>query len=107
MERVTGQSESLADMVRRRHEPRPGESCRACGGSGEWFTECCSGAGGCSCRGDIVSMGRCRVCDGRGVEPEGADPAANLATIEGYGFIGSGPSSSGFYDNVPRMGRQV
>lgn len=93
----------LSDMLRRQHRPNPGAICRACNGEGQWYTECCNGSGGCSCGGDIVPMGRCNVCDGSGVEQEGADPAANLTTIEGFGFIGSGPTGGGLYDNVPRM----
>lgn len=81
----------MANMVRRGHKPNPGAMCGACHGEGRWYTECCNGAYGCSCGGDIVPMGRCNVCRGTGVEPEDSDPAANLAAIEGRPYIGSGP----------------
>lgn len=69
------------------------EECGACRGSGEWETECCSGASGCSCRGDGVPMGACQVCHGRGVIGPDADRMANIRTIEGASYIGSGPTS--------------
>lgn len=94
----------ICQRVRERHQPHPGERCPACNGTGHWETECCSGAGGCSCGGQTIDMGACNVCGGAGIEPEDADPAANLAAIMGYGFIGSGPTSSSIYNNTPRMG---
>ena len=78
--------------------------CLACD-NGRWFTECCNGAYGCSCRGDIIDMGPCNVCHGTGYHAPDADKMANVRTIEGYGHIGSGPRGGGFFDNVPRMGR--
>lgn len=96
-------SASLSSFLRSSFSPAPGSPCRFCHG-GEWFTECCNGSGGCSCGGDIVPMGRCHVCGGSGIEPENADPGANVAAIEGFGLIGTGPQSSGLYDDLPRMG---
>lgn len=67
--------------------------CPNCYGSGRFETECCNGAGGCSCRGDVVDMGKCRVCDGSGRVIDGEyDSRANLRIIQGLHFIGSGPS---------------
>lgn len=33
---------------------------------GRRFVECCDGAGGCPCRGDIVDAGECQACGGLG-----------------------------------------
>lgn len=67
------------------------EQCRNCE-NGEWFTECCSGANGCDCRGQVLSMGKCNVCSGAGWHKPHADTKANLRTIQGRCFIGSGPT---------------
>lgn len=70
--------------------------CPSCHGSGEWETECCNGSGGCSCRGQVVLMGRCNVCSGHGEVPESISEEqrmANCRAIEGLCFIGSGPST--------------
>lgn len=70
------------------------EPCQACGGSGEWETECCGGAGGCSCRGRVVPMGACNVCYGSGQVPSDISDErkfANCRAIMGNHFIGSGP----------------
>lgn len=89
------------------HEPYEGddgdemEPCRSCEG-GEWFTECCNGSGGCSCRGQVISMGPCGVCGGSGWHRKDADPLANARSIAGYGFIGTGPRSG--WDGMPRLG---
>lgn len=69
--------------------------CRNCYG-GRWETECCSGAGGCDCRGQPIDMGPCNVCNGTGWHRPDADTRANIRTIEGRCFIGSGPTS-GFW----------
>ena len=66
--------------------------CEACYGTGQWEAACCDGSGGCSCRGDVVPMGRCNVCHGTGDRDENANLMANVETIRGYGFLGSGPS---------------
>lgn len=95
---------SIADDIRDQHEARPGEWCRACHGSGSFEAECCNGAYGCSCRGQVLDMGPCGVCGGSGVQSEDSDPNANIAMIDGYGFIGSGPTA-GLYADLPRMGR--
>ena len=77
-------------------------ACRHCGGSGTWEAECCNGSGGCSCRGQAVPMGTCRVCRGSGLRDEGQDERANLRAIEGFCFIGSGPHDS--WSGAPRKG---
>jgi hypothetical protein len=69
-------------------------TCPGCGGRGHWETECCSGAGGCDCRGQVIDMGPCNVCGGSGYVAIGHhDKNANRRAIEGLCFIGSGPSS--------------
>ncbi len=65
--------------------------CEACNGTGEWEAECCNGADGCSCRGEPVYMGKCRVCGGTGLKHKGANPMANVKSIEGKCFLGSDP----------------
>lgn len=82
------------------------QTCPGCDGSGSWETECCNGAGGCSCRGERVDMGSCNVCGGTGeVQADGSfNASANVDAIHGYHFIGSGPSNmEGIWPN--RMGR--
>lgn len=64
--------------------------CRNCIG-GRWETECCNGSGGCSCRGQRIDMGPCNVCHGAGWHRPEADTRANIRTIEGLCYIGSGP----------------
>lgn len=66
--------------------------CRNCEG-GRWYTECCNGANGCDCRGEIVDMGVCNVCQGAGWHRPNADTEANLNAIRGRCFTGSGPTS--------------
>ena len=79
------------------------QTCPGCYGSGSWETECCNGSGGCSCRGRVVEMGRCNVCGGHGYVVEGDyDPRANLSTIRGLHFIGSGPN--GMHNLWPKRG---
>jgi len=65
--------------------------CRYCEG-GHWYTECCNGAGGCDCGGQVIDMGTCNVCNGKGWHRPDADTRANLKTIQGRCFIGSGPN---------------
>lgn len=80
--------------------------CEACGGAGSWEAECCNGSGGCSCRGQRIDMGRCAACGGTGrSDVPGYSPSANLNTIRGYGFIGSGPAPGTIFDSMPRMFR--
>lgn len=68
------------------------EPCKACNGAGTWQTECCSGANGCSCRGEVIDMGTCNGCGGKKmVEPSKQDPTANIRSIAGRSYIGSGP----------------
>lgn len=70
------------------------DSCPSCQGSGQWEAACCNGAFGCSCRGDVIPMGRCNVCNGTGsvrADGSGVDTMANVKTIEGLCYIGSGP----------------
>lgn len=67
-------------------------TCPGCNGAGEWLSECCDGSGGCSCHGQVVQMGGCNVCGGRGEVPEhGYNPMANVETIQGLCFLGTGP----------------
>jgi hypothetical protein len=72
--------------------------CPGCLGDGEWWTVCCNGAGGCSCKGQPINMGRCNVCGGCGHVPDDGsyDSRANLKKIQGLGFIGSGPRGDFF-----------
>ena len=63
--------------------------CNHCEG-GRWAVECCSGAGGCDCRGQEVDMGQCNVCGGTGWKRPDADMRANLRTIEGRCFTEHG-----------------
>lgn len=79
--------------------------CEACLGSGYWEAECCNGSGGCSCRGVAVPMGACNVCGGSGWRAADADTYANVRSIQGYCFLGSGPSS-GYWAGKPAMGRR-
>lgn len=65
--------------------------CRNCEG-GHWYTECCNGANGCDCHGDVVDMGLCNVCGGTSWHRSDADTQANRRTIQGRCFIGSGPT---------------
>jgi hypothetical protein len=67
------------------------EPCRQCFG-GRWETECCNGADGCDCRGQVIDMGPCNVCRGTGWHRPDADRRANLRTIQGRCFIGAGPT---------------
>ena len=67
------------------------QRCEMCDCTGQWETECCNGAGGCSCHGERVPMGRCNVCGGTGMRDENADVRANIKAIQGMCFIGSGP----------------
>lgn len=69
------------------------KACPNCDGTGQWECECCSGAGGCSCRGQAVPMGDCRVCHGTGQLPDddsGVNYSANIDMIRGLHFIGTG-----------------
>ena len=68
------------------------ETCPGCLGAGDWFTYCCDGAGGCSCRGVEVQMGTCNVCDGAGFVDGEYNRSANVDAIRGLHFIGTGPA---------------
>jgi hypothetical protein len=65
--------------------------CEACRGSGYWESECCNGAGGCSCRGEVVDMGPCNVCHGTGIRGPNDDLGANIKAIGSRCYLGSGP----------------
>lgn len=78
--------------------------CEACWGAGDWWTECCSGAGGCSCHGQPIHMGGCLACGGSGLKKDVTNPRANIESIQGYGFIGTGPTGGWF--GVPAMGKE-
>jgi len=78
--------------------PQRMEPCEMCLGSGQLWTECCNGSGGCDCHGQQVFMGPCLECGGRGEIPEGsAVPYAQSATkaymqsVCPTGYVGSGP----------------
>lgn len=71
------------------------QRCPNCRGTGQWESACCNGTG-CSCRGEIVPMGRCLACHGSGIVDENHDPRANIRSIQGFGFLGSGPSGGYF-----------
>lgn len=60
--------------------------------NGRWETECCNGADGCDCRGEVIDMGTCNVCSGIGWHNPDADTRANVKAIQGRCFIGSGPT---------------
>lgn len=80
--------------------------CPNCYGSGEWEAECCNGSGGCSCHGQAVNMGACRVCRGTGRVINGKyNGRANSDFIINSGccFLGSGPSY-GYWSTTPAMG---
>jgi hypothetical protein len=69
--------------------------CKNCFG-GRWEAECCDGSGGCSCRGQPVDMGTCRVCGGTGWRRPDANLRANVESIGSRCFLGSGPAT-GFW----------
>jgi len=79
--------------------------CEMCE-NGVWWTECCSGAGGCSCHGQPVEMGICNVCGGTGLRDKDVNLQANSDMIRqgGFCFVGSGPRS-GYWSDKPAMGR--
>lgn len=78
------------------------KKCPGCNGAGTWETECCNGAGGCSCEGEPVDMGMCNVCHGSGEVGPDHDPRANLKKIQGLHFIGTGGRDT--YDLWPNRG---
>lgn len=65
--------------------------CGACGGEGSWESECCNGASGCDCGGRPVFMGMCLVCEGTGYMTDESDVRANIKSIQGLCYLGSGP----------------
>ncbi len=71
--------------------------------SGRFVVECCNGSGGCSCMGQPVDTGPCRVCHGTGLIDEASDLRANIRSIEGLHFIGTGPKN-GRWQNARRGG---
>lgn len=79
------------------------EPCKYCNGSGRWETECCNGADNCSCRGDTVDMGECRVCCGTGKLESGKEYRnLNAESIQGMCFIGTSLTGrTGFWRNYP------
>jgi hypothetical protein len=76
------------EVTDREPERIPCEMCE----NGQWWTECCNGADGCDCHGQPVCMGTCHVCGGSGSRDLNANLRANLETIQGRCFIGSGPT---------------
>lgn len=71
------------------------DGCGQYGPVGRLLTECCSGASGCDCHGDVVDLGICLKCKGTGFMGPDVDPRINLqvimAAISPQGYIGSGP----------------
>jgi hypothetical protein len=67
--------------------------CPACNGEGTWYTECCDGSQHCSCHGQPVFMGQCKVCHGTGKVIEGQyNIEANRDSIRGMSYIGFSPT---------------
>jgi len=70
-------------------------TCEGCQGTGRLITECCNGHDGCSCKGGLVDVGICRVCNGHGyTDSEHCDMKANVNYLKFTGacFAGSGPT---------------
>lgn len=85
-------------------------TCPSCHGSGQWETECCNGSGGCDCRGQVVPMGTCNVCGGDGSIPENTSHErrmANVRSIQGACFIGSGPTRGIWATAGKRLNRHI
>lgn len=55
--------------------------CPLCHGDGRCLTECCSGAYGCPCSGQVLDLGPCHGCNGYGVGEAPVDLDANLRAI--------------------------
>jgi hypothetical protein len=64
--------------------------CPNCHGSGELWVECCNGSN-CTCHGEPVMLGKCRVCNGSGVVGDNPNTMANSQFIRkmGCGYLGS------------------
>lgn len=64
------------------------ENCTACT-DGRLKVECCNGSN-CSCKGDTVDMGICRVCDGTGLMDEAKTGRENVDFLRGLnvGYLG-------------------
>lgn len=71
--------------------------CEQCIG-GRLALECCNGANGCSCKGEVVDMGDCNVCGGSGWHRQDTDTLSNIKAIQGRCFIGSGPTRGYWMD---------
>lgn len=86
---------SAATIIKQMLETEPAmELCSSCHGAGHWECECCDGSRGCSCRGQVVEMGRCNVCHGSGyvrADGVGVNQMANCDEIRGLSYLGSGP----------------
>lgn len=85
--------DALASLHYRRHHLHEEPElirCTACIG-GRWEAECCNGSSGCSCGGQPVDMGACRVCGGTGWRSPDANVRANADAIRGLCYLGSGP----------------
>jgi hypothetical protein len=87
-DRQDAQPEQVIADASAEHEE---EMCPCCYGRGEWQTECCDGSYGCSCRGQVIDMGTCLACGGSGVRMDGMDTQANIRSISGQAYIGTGP----------------
>lgn len=56
--------------------------------NGRLMTECCSG-NNCSCRGETLDMGICRVCVGTGMKLKSSSNEANINYLRGFGgYVG-------------------
>lgn len=72
-----------------------GTTCTGCNGTGELWTECCSGHR-CPCEGKQVYLGVCRICHGDKTIPQpiGISNNPNIEFIRalataGFGYIGN------------------
>ncbi len=68
------------------------DKCMAIGcENGEVWTECCNGSGSCPCEGKQVLFGKCALCKGTGVQPDGLFTAkANLIAIRNAAIFSGG-----------------
>lgn len=67
--------------------------------NGRFLAECCNGSSGCSCGGQEVDMGLCRVCYGTGWRTADADTTANIRAIGNRCYLGSGPRYADAFPN--------
>lgn len=93
-QQLTASEKRVRELEAQLHEVAQQEPphfrCEHCD-NGRWEAECCNGSSGCSCGGEPVDMGPCRVCNGTGWRTDDADRTANLRSIQGLCYLGSGP----------------